>query len=247
MKRPYLRTTLALLLAPLAIVIPATCQETGVTARQAEQIIDLLGQIRQLLAEQVNVKTGAGPMKRPNTTVTRPIEGHQVLGSIDAPLVMVEFSDYECPYCYQFHHETFPKIKSKYIDAGKIRYDIHDYLLVIHANAMKSALAAQCASEQGQYWGMRERLKANPDRLGLTDLLTYARDIGISSDALNKCVESGKYTQAILADVAEAQSLGITGTPAFLIGPASDRAKAQVILGSAPFEVFDQIVTRLLQ
>jgi protein-disulfide isomerase len=241
------RTIIALVSTTLFVGGPAPCQ--NVTARQAEQVIDILRQIRDLLAERTSGKAALGPAARQNTVVVSlPAEGTQVMGSVDAPLVMVEFSDYQCPFCSEFHTDTFGRIKERYIDSGEMRYDIHDYPLTIHANAWQAALAARCASEQGKFWNMRDRLIADPAHLSVGELMGYAHDAGIDSTAFKECVDSRKYADAIARDIDEARKLGITATPAFIIGRSSlGHPTGQLILGAAPFEVFDQIAAKLLK
>ena len=90
-----------------------------------------------------------------------------MLGDKNAPLTVVEFTDYQCPFCQRFHVTSYPDLKKNYIDTGKVRFYSRDLPLDFHANAMRAAQAARCANDQGQYWKMREIMSANPDKLDL--------------------------------------------------------------------------------
>ncbi len=105
------------------------------------------------------------------------LDGFQMLGSKNAPLTIVEFTDYQCPFCQRFHVTTFPDLKKNYIDTGKVRFYSRDLPLDFHANAMQAAEAARCAIEQGKFWELRDVMGANPDKLDLDHLAADSRPI----------------------------------------------------------------------
>jgi protein-disulfide isomerase len=107
------------------------------------------------------------------------IEGEPVLGNPDAPVTLVEISDFQCPYCGKFARETFPQIKKEYIDAGKVKAVFKNFPLPAHTYAQKAAEAGECANEQGKFWEYQEKLFANQNALSITDLKKYAQELGL--------------------------------------------------------------------
>jgi protein-disulfide isomerase len=107
------------------------------------------------------------------------IEGEPALGSLDAPVTLVEVSDFQCPYCGKFARETFPQIKKEYIDIGKVKAVFKNFPLPGHTYAQKAAEAGECANEQGKFWEYQEKLFANQNALSITDLKKYAQELGL--------------------------------------------------------------------
>ena len=97
-------------------------------------------------------------------------------------MTMVEFTDYQCPFCQRFHVTTFGELKKNYIDTGKVRFYSRDLPLDFHPNAMRAAQAARCAIEQGKYWQIRDVMGANPDKLDLEHLVGFASDLKMDTD-----------------------------------------------------------------
>ena len=120
-----------------------------------------------------------------------------MLGNKDAPVTMVEFTDYQCPFCQQFHAETFAELKKNYIDTGKVRFFSRDLPLDFHPNAMRAAQAGRCAAEQGKFWKMRDLMAANPDKLDLESLVETAGSLKLDVTAFRACVESEKDKNAV--------------------------------------------------
>src|ERR1017187_2441884 len=135
---------------PLALLLPLGAQDQGITRQQADEILNELRQIRQLLEKQ-NPKAAA-PQPQEITRAKLNLEGFAMLGSKDAPITMVEFTDYQCPFCQRFHLSTFSDLKKNYIDTGKVRFYSRDMPLDFHPNALRAAQAARCGGEQGQFW-----------------------------------------------------------------------------------------------
>lgn len=172
-----------------------------------------------------------------------PIAGSPVMGSADAALVMIEYSDYQCPFCSRYKSETFPKIKEAYIDTGLIRYVFKDFPLSFHAQANSAAQAARCAGDQGDYWGMHDLLFSGqaawsgPAALGVFQ--DYAGQLGLEVSSLTSCLQEAVHAADVDLDIQEGLSLGVSGTPAFFIG---DR----FVSGAQPFEVFQQAIETAL-
>ena len=224
---------------PLALLLPLGAAEPGITRKQADQILDELKQIRQLLEKQA-----VAPREQAGEQITKAkvsTEGAYAIGSKDAPLTMVEFTDFQCPFCQRFHVSTFADLKRNYIDTGKLRFVSRDLPLDFHPNAMQAANAGRCAGEQGQFWAMRDRMNSNPDKLDINNLVSYAQDLKLNVAAFRGCVESQKYKDAIQADANTAQQIGANGTPSFVLGKTTaDGVDGELIIGAMPYQVFDQ-------
>lgn len=221
------------------LVIPMGARSKGITRQQADDILNELRQIRQLLEKQV----AAGP-QQPGEQVVKAkisIEGAYALGSKDAPLTMVEFTDFQCPFCQRFHVGTFAELKRDYIDSGKLRFVSRDLPLDFHPNAMQAAEAGRCAGEQGQFWAMRDRMNANPDRLDLASLLIWAQQLKLNVIGFRACVQSQKYKNAIQSDIQMAQRIGANGTPSFVVGKSTpEGVDGELVVGAMPYQLFDE-------
>jgi protein-disulfide isomerase len=233
---------------PLALALPAAAQiaagesskDEGITRQQAEDILNELRQIRQLL-EKLQAKGSGQPGQEQPVRAKLNLNGFQMLGDKNAPLTVVEFTDYQCPFCRQFHVTTYAELKKDYIDAGKLRFYSRDLPLDFHANAMRAAEAARCAAEQGKFWQLRDIMGADPDKLEMSNLVEDAGGLKMDVAAFRSCVESEKYKNAIQTDVMEAMKIGATGTPTFVVGKSTaDGVDGEVVLGALPYAMFDQ-------
>jgi protein-disulfide isomerase len=240
MKKVF-RFTMAVLPLALLLAAPAGAQvnpkEEGITREQANQILEELRNIRQLLEKQNKPQTPPGP-----TMAKLNMQGAEMLGSKDAPITMVEFTDYQCPFCQRFHTTVFTELKKNYIDTGKVRFYSRDLPLdSLHPNAIRAAQAARCASEQGQYWKLRDVMGANPNNLDLDSLVADAAGLKMDTAKFRSCVESEKYKQAVQTDVLEAMKIGADGTPTFVIGKSTpEGVDGEVLVGAMPYEVFER-------
>jgi protein-disulfide isomerase len=238
--RYTLLAALPLSLLPPAANPAAANKDTGISRQQADQILDELRQIRQLLEKQ---DRGAAPAQQPPKIIraTLNMEGVAMLGSKDAPLTIVEYTDYQCPFCQRFHVTSFNDLKKNYIDTGKVRFYSRDLPLDFHPNAMRAAMAARCAADQGQFWKLRDIMGANPDKLDMDHIAGFAADLKMDTKAFRACVESEKYKNAIQTDVLEAMKVGANGTPTFVIGKSTaDGVEGEVMEGAMPFPQFEQ-------
>jgi protein-disulfide isomerase len=233
---------LALPLAAVAL----SAQDPGITRQQADEILNELRQIRQLLEKQGG-KVPAQPQEQAPVRAKLSLEGVPMLGSKNAPVTMVEYTDYECPFCQRFHVTVFGELKKNYIDTGKVRFYSRDMPLDFHANAMRAALAARCANEQGQFWTLREIMSANPQRLQMESLLENAKTLKMDVNAFRSCVESDKYKNAVQTDVMEAMKIGASGTPSFIVGRSTpEGVDGELVVGALPYPVFDAKLKELL-
>src|SRR3989344_9166824 len=171
-----------------------------------------------------------------------------VLGSANAPLTIIEFSDYQCPFCQRFHDQTWDQLKTAYIDTGKAKFVYRDFPLPFHQNAEIAAEAANCAGEQGKYWEMHDELfaKGSGDGTGLdaASLKSYAAGLGLNAATFATCLDGSKYASEIQKDTADGSTAGVSGTPTFYIGTPS-KSYTQVV-GAGPYAVIKQTIDQEL-
>ena len=170
------------------------------------------------------------------------------LGSAEAPLMIVEFSDYQCPYCQRFHAEVLPELRRNYIDTGKVRLVFKDLPLAMHREALPAAVAARCAAAQGKYWEMNEALFANQPKLAAELYPRIAAALGLDVKAFESCRADPATTQMVKRDARESQQFGLNSTPSFLIGRREgERLRIERVgRGFAAYSVFAQELDRLL-
>lgn len=166
-----------------------------------------------------------------------------VKGGENAKVTIVEFSEYQCPFCKKYVDETYVKILSDYGD--KIRYIFRDYPLEFHQHAQITAEAARCAGDQGKYWEYHDNLFAERekwvDQQDATEtLVSFAASLGLNQESLRDCLTSGKFTQAVKDDLALGQKVGVSGTPSFFIN-------GKKLVGAQPYEAFKTIIEEELQ
>jgi protein-disulfide isomerase len=204
-----------------------------------------------LLAAALGAPAGAGAGDDPGSGVPQvqmPLEAaEQARGSATAPLTMVEFTDYQCPYCRRFQAEVWPRLKHDYVDTGKLRFIVRDLPLSFHAGAKPAAEAAHCAAEQGKFWPMHDALLAKGAELSAQGLAQQARTLKLDVDRFDGCLASGKYAAAIERNAAQADALGLRGTPAFVIGRVRHgQLTGWPVEGALPYEVFDALLKQAL-
>jgi len=190
---------------------------------------------------------------------SRPTEPREVMLSMDgapwkgvetAQVVLVEFSDYQCPFCARHVRETLPQLERDYIQTGKVRYVVRDFPLPIHQQAFKAAEAARCAADQGKFWEMRAQLFQNQGALGIETITQYAQTLGLDLSKFQQCMQEERHAKAIRRDLEEGRQAGVRGTPTFFLGslePDGTRVKVQrVIVGAQPYAAFKEAIESLL-
>jgi protein-disulfide isomerase len=163
-----------------------------------------------------------------------------VQGSKDAPVTIIEFSDFQCPYCAKFYTQTLPQIRENYIDTGKVKFVYRDYPLSSHQYAKKAAEAAECAHEQGKFWEFHDMIYENQIDLNYEKLKQYAIDLGLNTNEFNICLDSGRMSQEVMKDFQDGSNYGVTGTPSFFINGTK-------LVGVQPFEAFQRIIEQELK
>ncbi len=230
---------------------PAPAFAQGLSEAQGEAILEELKQIRLLL--QRMERRGGTPAatarrRQPSPTAAVSAKDRPVLGEPDAPLTLVEFTDYQCPFCNRFFKTTLPRLKEKYIDTGQLRLVVKDLPLSFHKNAREAAQAAHCAGDQGRFWAMHDILYENAARLDAGLLPGYAEQLSLDVAAFEQCLASDRHLDDIDADSAEARRAGVTGTPTFVLGRTTDDVIEGVrIRGAKPYEAFEAEIKKLLE
>jgi len=164
----------------------------------------------------------------------------------DAPLTIVEFADYQCPFCQRFQATTFEELRKRYVDTGRVRFVSVDFPLEFHPNAPQAAEAAHCAGDQGQFWKMREVLQNNAAKLTPADLGAHARSLYLDTAAFQACLDTGKYKQAVLDEHRKAAALAVSGTPTFLIGRSTPNGvDGMLLVGAQPMAAFEAAIKQL--
>lgn len=161
-------------------------------------------------------------------------------GREDAPITVVEFSDFQCTFCRKFWKETLPKLEAEYIKPGKVRF-VYRHLVVLGPFSEQAAHAAECAGEQGRFWPYHDLLFERAGPLAFTEgrLKEYARELRLDPNAFEACMASGRPKDRIRQETGVARFLGATGTPTFLIG-------GQLLIGAHPFETFKRVLDAML-
>lgn len=192
----------------------------------------------------------------PSGPVKVSIDDDAVLGDKNAPVTIVEFSDYECPFCKRHFDQTLPELVKNYIDTGKAKLVFRDLPLSFHdPMATKEAVAANCAREQGDdstYFKFHDeifkRTTSNGNGLDDTKINTIASDLGLNTTDFKTCYDSQKSKDEVAKDLADAGSAGASGTPSFVIGKSTDSGEieGQLLVGAQPFAAFKTIIDEKL-
>jgi len=222
----------------------------GITSDQAQQILDELRAIRKNLeARPVQAAPAPAQPAAPvddKVSMALPSGGFSV-GKDDAPLVLVEYTDYQCPFCQQFHNTSYAQIKTNYIDTGKVKFVSRDFPLGFHENAMRGAIAARCAAEQGKYWELRHTMIVNASQLQPDKIEGYAANVSMDVNKFKTCVAADKFKASIDKDIAEGTAAGINGTPSFVLGRVKDgKLQGVRMVGAMPYAQFDAKIKEML-
>jgi protein-disulfide isomerase len=170
-----------------------------------------------------------------------------VIGAENAPVVMIEFTDLQCPYCARFAAQTFPQLRRHYVDKGKLRYASRDLPLPMHQFAVPAAVAARCAGEQGRFWPYREAVFAAQETLGREPYEDLAQKLGLDLERFATCRTDGVQLRHVQEDARLAAQYGLAATPSFVIGRLVDgEFKGETFSGAQPYEVVAAKIDALL-
>ena len=176
------------------------------------------------------------------------VDDDPALGDPKAPVTIIEFGDYQCPFCRQFWRETFPRLKKEYIDTGKVRFVYRDFpQSAPHPEAMISAIAAECAGDQDKYFEYHDKIFREQDRRGrdvvryrAAELKRWAVDLKLDTAAFDECLDSERHKDEVSKDYNDMQGLGFDGTPIFFVN-------GRVLAGAHPFGTFQKVIEELLK
>jgi len=240
-----------LLLASTSGWSASTKQEIKELKAQVAEVQVELAEIKKLLQESARApRAAAAPAGFNPQTIT--VGTSPVKGKIDAPVTVIEYSDYDCPFCARNFRDVMPLLQQEYIDTGKVRFVMRENPLIsLHKDAMNASMAALCAGDQSKYWEMHDVLFANQKKFTLDNLKGFAGELGLDTGAFNECLDSKKHEKTVQADLASGAKLGVQGTPGFVIGktdPADpDKVNATVFIkGAQPIDQFRASINDLL-
>ncbi len=175
------------------------------------------------------------------------IDDDPQLGKADAKVTIIEFGDFQCPFCRAFWRETLPRIKKEYVDTGRVRIVYRDFAHEVHPEALMTAMAAECAEDQGKHWEFHDKVFREQDRRGrdvvrykVADVKRWATDIGLDAIAFNECLDSERHKTEVQKDYKDGADVGMTGTPVFFIN-------GRALVGAHPFATFQKIIEEELK
>jgi protein-disulfide isomerase len=179
------------------------------------------------------------------------VDGRPAKGRAAAPITIIEFSDYQCPFCARYTRETLPQVLRDYVETGEVRYVFMNFPLeALHKDALGAAQAATCAGDQGRYWEMHDRLFTNQDALAAPQLAAHAAALGLDGPAFARCLDTHRHLEAIRREMAEGERAGVRGTPSFFVGVTAGgdgvTVKAvKMITGAQPYATFKEAIEGL--
>lgn len=198
-------------------------------------------------------RSGDAPAVGQNAAVAEAVGGGQpivpadladddpFLGDPQAPLTIVEFADFQCPFCGRFFKTTEQEIIDKYVKTGKAKFVYRDFPLTsIHEEAQKSAEAAECADEQGKFWEYHDLIYERQDKLSVARYKAWAAELGLDTSQFNQCLDSGKYFEEVQKDFRDGQAAGVKGTPGTFVN-------SRLVEGALPFVHFQTIIEEELK
>ena len=244
----------AALIGVFILLRPDILQPAATMTKLSTEIEGLkLGQAAMLqeLASISRTLQGGSRRQGPRRNVVLRATGAAVLGDAQARVAIIEFSDYQCPFCLRYFRTTMPKLYKDYIATGKIKYVLRDFPLTsIHPEAFNAAVAARCAGDQGKYKEMHDRFFAKQASLRQADWNAHAKAVGLDLGDFEACMESKRHEAAVKKDMEEGVEAGVRGTPTFFIGPldadGTTMRVGNVVTGAQPYRVFKRALDNLL-
>jgi protein-disulfide isomerase len=253
-----LKLGVALLIATLAVVVPAPA-DAQVTREEFEALKSEVGSLRETvktqneLLKQFLERLGAAREGRdaPFKEMLVGVDGGAIYGKPDAKVTIVEFSDYQCPFCARYANDTFPQLEREYIETGRVRYVFRDYPIeAAHPQAFKAHEAVHCAAEQGKRREMHKKVFANQRAMSVNDLAAHATALGLDKVRFDRCLAQGTQSAKIRSAMSAGEQVGVRGTPTFFVGltePNSPNLKAvRRIIGAQPYGAFKTAIDELL-
>ncbi len=193
------------------------------------------------------------PTNQPTLPVKISADDDPIIGNPEAPITIIEFSDFQCPFCARFHVQTLPLLLEEYIEQGKVKLVFRDFpIQSIHPNALPASVAAECANEQGEFKAMHDILFDNQSQWSSQETFDaismfsqYAAQIQLDQETFDSCLNDGKYIEEIRNDLDDGRSYDVTGTPGFFVG--NDKIGYVELKGAQPFESFKKVIDAQLE
>lgn len=236
--------------APVAIAQPgddALRKEIEALKREQAAVRKEIQEIRELLRGQLGTPQAAAAPSDLRVAV----QGAPALGDGSARVTIVEFSDYQCPFCRRHSSQVLPELVKDYVKTGKLRYVFRDFPIAsLHPQAHRLHEAAHCAGDQGRYWEMHDRLFEDPTRTEVKDLVDRARALGVDVSRFERCMTGAVHATRVRQGIADGEKARVRGTPTFLLGltePDGAPLRPQrLIVGAQPYAAFKQAIDSLL-
>jgi protein-disulfide isomerase len=255
-----MKNIIKFLMLSILVLFPLQMSFSATTLADVEEdlVTILEEEISQINNELSDIKKNVLEIKQMLTAITKrmtpkiatvSIDNDPFMGDASAPITLVEFSDYECTFCGRFAKSVLPKLKTEYINSGKVKYVFRDFPLNIHKEAHKAAEAAQCAGDQGKYWEMHNTLFANQHDLTIEKLKGHAEKLTLDMKLFNTCLDGGKYTDEVQKDLKAGQKTGMKSVPSFIIGLTTSDGiiKGRLISGAIRYEALKPLLDAMLK
>lgn len=224
--------------------VSALKDEVKTLGEKQQQILDQLVEIKKL------VQAGPAGLPALQLPATEDVQNDPAEGVSTAGLAIIEYTDFQCPFCEMFVNQTYPRIVTDFINTGKVRFFYRDLPDPSHPFAMSAARAARCAGEQGKFWQMHDSLFADQDALAYDTLVDRGAKLGLDKIKYNQCLSSHRYADAIQNNLNEAEKIGVVGTPTFSLGtvePDGHTVKIEkAIQGAQSYDAFKSSLDLML-
>ena len=244
------------------ITVLASLSLTGVVPVRAQS--DLRAEIESLKEGQARIESELAAIKKlllasqpkkpaPFKPQDVTISGSPFRGSPTAKITLVEFTDYQCPFCKRHAANTYPQIIKNYVETGQVKYVQREFPLKrIHPRATRAAEAALCAGEQNKYWEMHDKIFEHQKQLGEENLAAYAAEVGADSAGFKSCMEGGTFAKRVAADLRDGAKIGVRGTPSFVFGLTDPNDDTKIhatkfLRGAQPYAAFEKTIKELLE
>jgi protein-disulfide isomerase len=244
---------------PLGALVLTLLISQGSAATQDQDLAKLSEEVARLSAQQQQILTSLDELKKMMKGPTQPalkppasmgVDGEPYKGEPTARLAIIEYADFQCPFCRRFEHDIYPQIRDTYVNTGKLKYFHRDMPLPFHQGAMPAARAVHCAAEQGKFWELHDSLLGDAASLSAADIDERAGKLGMNVGQLDKCISSDRFADIIQRSVTEANEMQVSGTPTFIIGTLDAQGKLmsvkKTVVGASPFEAFKAALDPLL-
>jgi protein-disulfide isomerase len=261
MKAPF-KNAIAVTIISMIMSIPAFAASTK------DEVIELQKEVQALKEGQDSIKNDLAEIKKllesgaraaPTPPKPKPFEprdvmitGAPVMGDTDAKVTLIEYSDYQCPFCARHSKQTMPEIIKNYIDEGKVKFVMREFPIPsLHPRATAASEAALCAGSQGKYWEMHDVLFSNQKKMSDDDLRDYAAEIGLDTGKFNTCLEQKDFAEQLGKDIEEGREMGVSGTPSFVLGITDSENPDKVhvtrfVRGARNYDAFAKEIDELL-